>query len=115
MSLGIEDPCSSNFDEVTPTRLSYKAMVVATAGMMFSSSIQLTGAGQMLEMELVTGEKTSCGCSTCTHVHQPTTFILGPRFSRLYMDCTNPTTGYVKIKFSLSYPYWVGSFKRCTD
>jgi hypothetical protein len=74
-------------------------------GRVLSSSAQLTGAGQMLRIEMSTGMKTTGGYPNCTHVHQPATSILGPRFSRLYMDCTNHTTGYDKMKFSLSSPY----------
>jgi hypothetical protein len=84
MSLGIKVPGSNSLFKVTSTLLSYEAMVVATAGTVFSSSEQLTGAGQTLEIEINTGEKMTGGCSTRTHVQQPA----NPPLGRDSPDCT---------------------------
>jgi hypothetical protein len=70
-----------------------------------SSSTHLTGTGQMLEAEVIDGEKTSIGCSVRTHVHKPTKTSLRTWFTGLNMDHTNPKTGYVNLIIRLSSPY----------
>ena len=69
-----------------------------------SSSIQLTGTGQMLEIEMIAGEKTTYSYSDRTHVHQPTRITLGSGFTGQYMDYANPETGYENLVIRLSSP-----------
>ena len=83
-----------------------------TAGSLFerseSSSIQLTGTGQKLEIEMTTGEETTFGYSNRTHVHQLTKTPLGSWFTGLNMDCTNPKTGYENSVVTLPFQFSAG-------